>query len=270
MCHVKIVIEFDTVAQKGEITHSWIKTHLQALNLLHKVKIKELKTPKTKTIYGVEIRFQRPRDLTQAQIDVMMAMLRGMFAAWINPPITDPFSFGDSGGVAASGGLVLATVLPYVERTQVVCALDYASPDLEGSTTAVYLGATDEGNEELSHLTPNPNPALFTGAWIRFMSVGTDPFKDPAPVLDGPIVTIPKAAAITLKDADGVSLVLPARDKDIVLTPSPTNGLDPSESMQAYWIDEEGQLFLAQSSGDSLLTDLSLLSHEAAVATGRW
>jgi len=107
-----ITMEFDTAAQRGEITNQTIKDAIVSLGLQYKVKLDEIKLPKTKSVVGLKVRY--PSDLTPAQVAALIAALKNIFGAWYTLPVPDPYVML-GGGPDETAGLVLATELLFTE-----------------------------------------------------------------------------------------------------------------------------------------------------------
>jgi len=237
-----ITMEFDTVAQKGEITNQFIKAAIAGLGLTYKVKVKEIKLPKTKIIVGVEIRY--PSDLTEAQVAALIASMQGIFAAWMTPPVPDQLFL--EGGINETNGLVLGAALPYVPGKIVDARVAYIDPDTGGISTGGYVRAGVSGNVyNFVAALAVPIPTL-----LYFIS-------------DGDLtVTIPTNEAITIKDALDNTLVLPNRTQPIVVSPTGSGGALYGE--QVFWVDASGKLYLF-SARDAILGFVIPTSYEDAV-----
>jgi len=256
-----ITMEFDTVAQRGEITNQFVKAAIAGLGLTYKVKVQEIKLPKTKSIVGVTIRY--PSDLTEAQVAALIAAMQGIFGSWISSHAMDQL-FLQGGGIDEASGLVLAYRLPYTTDPTTykpAIMVTYATPDHFGDSGAGEVVSGASANI-WSYIGPNSNPLAVGTALIFNATPGQGEGLPTRPAT----ITVPAASAITIKDAAGNTLVLPARNQDIVVTPYDVGG--DWAGMRAFYIDQSGRLYLCQAA-DANAAILGL-SYTDAVAGGAW
>jgi len=262
---MKLMLEFDLTMQPAELTLAQLTTKINAFIVEHEInslQIHEVRRTKSRRLdeafltWGVG-------ELSEEHVAQLMAILAAQFGlVGYTNPIPNAYTFG-GGGVAATGGLVLATTLPFTEYSDVLAELLYVNLAGQPTTEATGLRAEVGGNVLTSTLTPNPwpgDPYYLTGVGLKF-SIR----RLAAGVL--PVLTIPKAAAITVKDAAGTSLVLPSRGKDIV---AEVRSGFPS-IQQWYWLDSVGKLYFAYAIGDANISDSNApLSFDAAAEQAAW
>lgn len=262
---MKLMLEFDETMQPAELTLSQLTAKINAFTVEHEInslQIHEVRRTKSRRLDEAFLTWGEG-EMTEEHIALLMAILAAQFGlVGYTNPIPTSYAFG-GGGVAATGGLVLATTLPYTDYSDVLAELLYANLGGQPTTEATGLRAEVGGNVLTSTLTPNPWPGdpyylngVILKVSIRRLTTG---------VL--PVLTIPKAAAITVKDAAGTSLVLPSRTKDIVAT---VRAGFPSVQ-QWYWLDGVGRLYFAYSIGDAVISDSNApLSFDTAAQQAAW
>lgn len=251
-----ITLEFDTLAQKGEITSQSVKESIRTLGLEFKVKTEEIKLPKTKSVIGIKIRY--PDDISDSQVTALVESSKGIFASWFVSVSPDPLVIY-GGGVAEADGLYLETVLPYSSQNplQIFCSISCWNYDA--------------------------NQRCNGGARIREGISGNvyqycGPFSSQVPTVWYPVLewnimgrieeenyslVIPKDDDIIIKDALGNSTSV-QRNKDIVISPSPF-----SIASQAFYITESGHLFMC-SCDDRLLPQINNRNYDESIASGAW
>ena len=248
-------LEFDLVAQAGAVTEQACKQAVRDLALDQKVQVIPLKTPRTRTVYGVDVRYaiSGPQMLTAAQIAALDAQLRSVFAMYFVDATPDPlYLFG--GGINATDGLVLETVLPYVSGKLVKANIFYSAELYGFAEQACSVVANLNGNE-FTYLQSNSANRLYTRLYINSEGLG-----------GSPTITIPAADDITIKDAANNSLLI-QRTRDIVVTPILQGSA--FRGFKDFFIDTAGKLYLA-SGADADVVIWPNRSFEEAVASGAW
>jgi len=250
-----ITLEFDTTVQKGDITQGQVMDVLRNQGLISEIMITLLKTPKTKQLFGMALRY--PSTLSEQQVSDLVAALKLIFGSLFMPPAPDPLTLINLDGTA---GLALSTALPYVSGKLTRISVGYATMFTANSEgLAGYLSAEPSGNVWTPGV-PNSSPGAYPCIGIQFAVVR--PTSTP--------VIIPASASLVLKDINGVEIPI-LRTKDIVMSPAIViAGLYISN--QYFYLSAEGKLYLSSVPYDAVIPRLNPLeiSWDAAVAGEAW
>ena len=206
-------------------------------------------------MYGVDVRYaiSGPQMLTAAQIAALDAQLRSVFAMYFVDATPDPL-YLLGGGINATDGLVLETVLPYGSGKTVQANINYSAELYGFGEQACSVAATLNGNA-FTYVQSNSANRLYTKLYISSTGLG-----------GSPTITIPAADDITIKDAANNSLLI-QRTRDIVVTPILQGNI--FEGSKDFFIDTAGKLYLA-SGADADVVIWPNRSFEEAVAGGAW
>jgi len=249
-------LEFDLVAQAGAVTEQACKQAVRDLALDQKVQVIPLKTPRTRTVYGVDVRYaiSGPQMLTAAQIAALDAQLRSVFAMYFVDATPEPLQLAALDGTA---GIALSTALPYVsgQATDIVVSYASALGANTGGANAGSLSAGPSGNAWTDGL-PNTLLYPYTSVYFRVFRASADP-----------VIMVPASASLVLKDINEQEIPI-LRTKDIVLTPNDSFGFG-FDCVLYFYLGTNGKLYLSYAY-DHVIANPTDGSWDAVIAGGAW